>query len=40
MTMWHFLAAVEGFGRANWNLKDAPDAMSVEKLRKLGVDGF
>lgn len=40
MCVWHFLAAVEGFGRANWDLKDPVEPMSIEKLRELGIDGF
>lgn len=31
MSMWHFLAAVEGFGRANWGLKEAITPMSIER---------
>ena len=40
MSMWHFLAAVEGYGKAHWGLKDAVEPMSIEKLQALGVDGF
>lgn len=40
MSLWQFMAAVEGFGRANWGLKDAVEPMSIEKLRELGIEGF
>ena len=38
MSLWHFLAAVEGFGKANWGLKDAIKPMTIERLRELGIE--
>ena len=38
MSLWHFLAAVEGFGKANWGLKDAINPMTIERLRELGIE--
>ena len=38
MSLWHFLAAVEGFGKANWGLKDAIMPMTIERLRELGIE--
>ena len=40
-SLWHFMAALDGYGRANgWDVKDEPEAMPLDKLRALGVDGF
>lgn len=41
MTLWHFLAAIEGYGRSQgWKFEKQGKAMSVERLRELGVEGF
>ncbi|MDO5621913.1 MAG: hypothetical protein Q4G24_10630 [Paracoccus sp. (in: a-proteobacteria)] len=40
MSMWHFMAFIEGHGRAHWGWKAPVEAMSVDKLRALGVEGF
>lgn len=40
-SLWAFLAAVEGYGRAHgWDIADHAEPMSVERLQALGVDGF
>ena len=38
MSLWHVLAAVEGFGKANWGLKEAIRPMTIERLRELGIE--
>lgn len=40
MSLWHFLATVEGYGKAHWALKEAVEPMSIEKLQALGIEGF
>lgn len=40
MSLWHFLAAIEGHGRAHWGLKEPVEPMSLEKLRELNIEGF
>lgn len=40
MSLWQWAAAVEGHGRAHWGLKEPVEAMSIEKLRALGIEGF
>lgn len=40
-SLWHFMAALDGYGRANgWDVKDEPEAMPLDKLQALGIDGF
>lgn len=41
MTLWEFMACIEGYGRANgWKIEDKVEPMSIERLRALGVDGI
>lgn len=40
MSLWHFLAAIEGYGREHWGLKEPVEPMSLEKLRELNIEGF
>lgn len=40
-SLWHFMAALDGYGRANgWKTGPGFEPMSDEKLRELGIDGF
>ena len=38
MSLWNFLAAVEGYGKAHWGLKEAIRPMTIERLRELGIE--
>ena len=41
MTPWHFMACVEGFGRANgWKAEARGKPMSEERMRELGIEGI
>ena len=41
MKLWHFLAAVDGYGRSQgWKMDEQATPMSVERLRELGIEGF
>ncbi len=40
-TLWHFIAALEGHGRANgWWKSGKDELLSEERLAELGIDGF
>lgn len=40
-SLWHFMAALEGYGRANgWDIGSEPEPMPIDKLRELGISGF
>ena len=42
MSLWQFMAALDGFGRANgWQKSDnGGAAMSDQRLAELGIEGF
>lgn len=42
MTHWHFMAALDGFGRANGWKKEGGSggSMSAQRLAELGIEGF
>lgn len=40
MDMWHFLAAIEGYAKAHFGIKEASDEVSDDTLRALGIEGF
>ncbi|WP_339112900.1 hypothetical protein [Thioclava sp. GXIMD2076] len=41
MSLWEFMACMDGFGRANgWTMNPGGKAMSVDRMRELGIEGF
>lgn len=41
MSPWHFMACVEGFGRANgWKAETRGKPMSDARMRELGIEGI
>lgn len=40
MTPWQFMACLEGHGKANgWKPSGASGAMSLDRLKELGIEG-
>lgn len=40
MTPWEFMAALDGYGRAQgWNAAPKDPPMSLDRMRELGIDG-
>lgn len=40
MSLWHFMAAISGYGKANgWKAGSGEKPMSAERMRELGIMG-
>lgn len=40
MSLWHFMAAISGYGKANgWNPSAGGKPMSMDRMRELGIMG-
>lgn len=41
MTPWEFMACLDGYGRSlGWNTTPKGTALSANRLRELGIEGF
>lgn len=41
MSPWEFMACLDGYGRANgWKREASGPAMSIDRMRELGIEGF
>lgn len=40
MTLWEFVAAVDGYAAANGAAEKKPPTMSIDRLKQLGIVGL